>query len=173
LVGELIETLKQEDKWQDTILIVTSDHGEEFADTRPTRFGHGSNYTRYQTHVPLVIHWPGKKAQEYSHRTASVDVAPTLLQDALDCENDMGDYANGESLFNLESRPVQIMSSYYNYAFVTPEGSFVQNPIGLLESKDNLDNSAPELSLSPKLAFQALQKMKWFYTKPEGSEIQE
>jgi len=173
LVGELIDTLKQEDKWQDTILIVTSDHGEEFADTRPTRFGHGSNYTRYQTHVPLVIHWPGKKAQQYSHRTASVDVAPTLLQDALDCENDMGDYANGESLFNLESRPVQIMSSYYNYAFVTPEGSFVQNPIGLLESKDNLDNSAPELSLSPKLAFQALQKMKWFYTKSEVKESQE
>ena len=173
LVGELIETLKQEDKWQDTILIVTSDHGEEFADTRPTRFGHGSNYTRYQTHVPLVIHWPGKKAQQYSHRTASVDVAPTLLQDGLDCENDMDDYASGESLFNLESRPVQIMSSYYNYAFVTPQGSFVQNPIGLLESKDNQDNSAPELSLSPKLAFLALQKMKWFYTKPEEAKPQE
>ncbi|MEY8204227.1 MAG: sulfatase-like hydrolase/transferase [Bermanella sp.] len=170
LVGELIDSLKKADKWQDTILIVTSDHGEEFADTRPTRFGHGSNYTRYQTHVPLVIHWPGKAAQSFEHRTASIDVAPTLLQEALACENKMTDYASGESLFNLTSRPVQIMSSYYNYAFVTPAGSFVQNPIGLLESKDNQDNSAPELSLSPKLAFLALQKMKWFYTQAEAAE---
>ncbi len=171
LVGELIGTLKEQGKWQDTILIITSDHGEEFGDTRSTRFGHGSNYTRYQTHVPLVIHWPGKSAQEFEHRTASIDVAPTLLQEALDCENELLDYTSGESLFNLTSRPIQIMSSYYNYAFVTPQGSFVQNPIGLLESKDNKDNSAPDLSLSPKLAFSALQQMKWFYTKPVSSDL--
>ncbi len=173
LIGKLVTTLKEEGKWQNTILVITSDHGEEFADTRPTRFGHGSNYTRFQTHVPLVIHWPGKAAKSFDHRTASIDVAPTLLQDALNCTNDMQDYASGESLFNLESRPMQIMASYYNYAFVTPDGSFVQNPIGLLESKDNYDKPAPSLTLDPKLAFSALQEMKWFYTEPAEEVVGE
>ncbi len=170
LIGKLIANLKEQGEWDNTILIVTSDHGEEFGDTRATRFGHGSNYSRYQTHVPLVIHWPGKEQRTYTHRTASIDVAPTILQDALACENDLLDFTSGESLFNEISRPIQIMSSYYNYAFVTPEGSFVQNPIGLLESKDNQDKSAPNMSLSPKLAFSALQKMKWFYTKPKEAD---
>ncbi len=168
LIGELINTLKEEGKWNNTILVITSDHGEEFADTRATRFGHGSNFTRFQTHVPLVIHWPGKAPKSFDHRTASIDVAPTILQSALNCKNEMNDYASGESLFNLESRPMQIIASYYNYAFVTSKGSFIQNPIGLLESKDNQDKPAPDLTLDPKLAFSALQKMKWFYTKPSA-----
>ena len=69
------------DKYDNTILIITSDHAEEFADTSPTRFGHGSNYTKYQTQVPLVVHWPGKQAKEFKHRTASIDVAATLIDE--------------------------------------------------------------------------------------------
>lgn len=164
LIGELIQKLKAMGKYDNTILIVTSDHAEEFADTSATRYGHGSNYTRYQTQVPLVIHWPGKKHQVFDHRTASIDVSTTLIDEVLGCDNPVTDYSNGENLFNEEPRDVQVMASYYNYAFVTKEGSFIQNPIGLLESRDNEDKLSAELKLNPKAAFKALQQMKSFYS---------
>jgi membrane-anchored protein YejM (alkaline phosphatase superfamily) len=164
LVGELVAKLKEMGKYDNTILIVTSDHAEEFADTSPTRFGHGSNYTKYQTHVPLVIHWPGKEPRVFDHRTASIDVSPTLIDELLGCENPMDDYGNGISLFDEVSRDVQVMASYYNYAFVTKEGSFIQNPIGLLESRDNEDQLSADLKLNPAAAFKALQQMKTFYS---------
>ena len=164
LLGELVGKLKEMGKYDNTILIVTSDHAEEFADTSPTRFGHGSNYTKYQTHVPLVIHWPGKEPRVFDHRTASIDVSPTLIDELLGCENPMDDYGNGMSLFDEVSRDVQVMASYYNYAFVTKEGSFIQNPIGLLESRDNEDQLSADLKLNPAAAFKALQQMKTFYS---------
>lgn len=167
LIKKLIDNLKAQGKWENTVLIITSDHAEEFADTKATRFGHGSNFTRYQTHVPLIIHWPGKEAKAYSHRTASIDVVSSLLADAYDCENPMSDYSNGSSLFDEQSREVQVMASYYNYAFVTEQGSFTQDPIGLLQSKDNEDKASDDMKLSPRLAFSALEQMKWFYKKPE------
>ncbi len=164
LIGELITQLKNMGKYENTILIITSDHAEEFADTSATRFGHGSNYTPYQTQVPLVVHWPGKEAKVFDHRTASVDVSATLIDELLDCKAPISDYSNGESLFDEVSRDVQVMASYYNYAFVTKEGSFIQNPIGLLESRDNEDQLSADLKLNPQAAFKALQQMKSFYS---------
>ncbi|MFT6261913.1 MAG: membrane-anchored protein YejM (alkaline phosphatase superfamily) [Bermanella sp.] len=165
LIGELVNDLKESGKWDNTIFIITSDHAEEFADTQSSRFGHGSNYTRYQTHVPLVIHWPNKLKKIYEHRTASIDLSATLLQDALGCSNPISDFSNGFNLFSEESNPVQIMASYYNYAFVTEEGSFIQNPIGLLVSKDNEDKVSEDLKLKPSEAINALQQMQHFYKK--------
>ena len=164
LIGELISELKAAGEYDNTILIITSDHAEEFADTSPTRFGHGSNYTKYQTQVPLVIHWPGKPAKVFEHRTASIDVSATLIDELLNCENPIEDFSNGDSLFNEQSRGVQVMASYYNYAFVTKDGSFIQNPIGLLESRNNEDKLSADLKLNPKAAFKALQQMKSFYS---------
>lgn len=163
LIGQLISELKAMDKWNDTIFIVTSDHAEEFADTSPTRFGHGSNYTRYQSHVPMIIHWPGKEAREYDHRASSVDLAPTLMKHALGCKNEISDISSGMDLLEGKGHDVQVMASYYNYAFVTAEGSFIQNPIGLIESRDNQDKPSQELELDPQLAFKALQQMQHFY----------
>jgi membrane-anchored protein YejM (alkaline phosphatase superfamily) len=170
LIGDLVSELKRMGKYDNTILIVTSDHAEEFADTSPTRFGHGSNYTKYQTQVPLIIHWPGKPAHQFDHRTTSIDVSATLIDELLNCENPITDYSNGESLFNEQSRDVQIMASYYNYAFVTKEGSFIQNPIGLLESRDNENQLSADLKLNPKAAFKALQQMKAFYSSNKAAE---
>jgi membrane-anchored protein YejM (alkaline phosphatase superfamily) len=165
LIGKLIDELKAMGKWENTIFIVTSDHAEEFAHTGPTRFGHGSNYTRHQSHVPMVIHWPGKKPEQFTHRATSLDVTPTILKDAFKCSNDITDYSNGNNLFDRQSHEVQVMSSYYNYALVTEQGSFIQNPIGLIESKDNDDKLDPDLKLAPGQAFKALQQMQHFYKK--------
>ncbi|WP_396586575.1 sulfatase-like hydrolase/transferase [Bermanella sp. R86510] len=168
LIKDLVSHLKLEGKWDDTILVITSDHAEEFADTSATRFGHGSNYTRYQTHVPLVVHWPGKNPKQYDYRTQSVDLSPTLLSEMLACSNDYTDYSNGVSLFDERNRGLQVVASYYNYAFVNELGSFVQDPIGMPVPKDNNDKPAPDMKLSPQEMLDTLNKMKWFKEPPKN-----
>ena len=169
LIGRLIQHLKDTGKIDNTILMITSDHAEEFADTKATRFGHGSNYTDYQTQVPLIVHWPGREAGEINYRTASVDIMATLVDELLDCENSISDYSSGENLFAPSERDVMVMASYYNYAFKTKAGSYIQNPIGLPESRDNQDKLSDAAKLNPKYAFKALQQMKHFYESNASS----
>ena len=55
----LVEGLKKQGKWDNTVLVITSDHGEEFWDYGS--FEHGHSLMGVLTHIPLVIHGPGCK----------------------------------------------------------------------------------------------------------------
>ena len=66
---------------ENTIVIVTSDHGEEFNDNHAGWWGHSGNFTRYQTQVPLVFYFPGRAPRRVTQMTAHVDVPTTLLEE--------------------------------------------------------------------------------------------
>ena len=58
-IRRLLGKLEVEGLLDDSVVIVTSDHGEEFADnteTQPT-FGHNQNLSQMQIHSPLIF-WP-------------------------------------------------------------------------------------------------------------------
>jgi len=56
-VESLLNLLRQSPEWQNTIVIITSDHGEEFG--RHGTYGHGRDLYREALHVPLIIAGPG------------------------------------------------------------------------------------------------------------------
>jgi len=76
---KLIQLLKEQQLWKNTILIVFSDHGEEFWDHGSVSHGH----TLYQEllHVALLIHLPGDAyGGTRIHRTVRLlDLSPTIL----------------------------------------------------------------------------------------------
>lgn len=80
--GRFLERFAELGLAENTIFIVTSDHGEEFNDHGS--WGHGHSVYQELLHVPLVIRWPGVVAG--GTRVASVvstlDIAPTVF-DAL------------------------------------------------------------------------------------------
>jgi len=80
-LGELFDTLKQSGVWDELLVVVTSDHGEEFSEHGS--FGHHALYDEI-TRVPLLIKWPqGKRAGVVNTIPCSgVDIAPTLLEHA-------------------------------------------------------------------------------------------
>ncbi|MDO8667355.1 MAG: sulfatase, partial [Gemmatimonadales bacterium] len=59
------------------LLIVTSDHGEEFREHG--RVGHGSDVTEQQVHVPMVLLDSAVAPARRDEPTSHVDVLPTLL----------------------------------------------------------------------------------------------
>jgi arylsulfatase A-like enzyme len=74
----MIGTLVYNGLWDDTIFIVTSDHGEEFGEHGGER--HGYTCYRESTHVPLLLHVPGLEGQRITQPVALVDIVPTVLE---------------------------------------------------------------------------------------------
>jgi arylsulfatase A-like enzyme len=52
-IGNLLDELNRRDLLKDTLIIITSDHGEEFGEHQV--FNHGYSLYLYETHVPLVM----------------------------------------------------------------------------------------------------------------------
>ncbi len=79
--GKLLAKLEAEGLYDDTVIVLTSDHGEEFADHGG--FWHGLTLYDEQIHVPLLIKWA--KAGDGADRGAEsgiarlIDVGPTIL----------------------------------------------------------------------------------------------
>lgn len=90
-----------------TIVVVTSDHGEELFDHGGWR--HGNALYEHQVHVPLIFHLPEELEEELAERVIEdqvrlIDVYPTLLDLA---GIELGHEIQGRSLRPfLEGRPL-------------------------------------------------------------------
>lgn len=80
LVGELFSLFRRHGLYDPALLVVLSDHGEEFREHG--RFGHGLQLYRENVRVPLLIRLPeGRHGGRVVHEpVALLDVAPTLLE---------------------------------------------------------------------------------------------
>ena len=81
-LGQLFETLDRLSLTDDTIVVITSDHGEDFGEhvIRNTPIvGHGHGLWQNQLEIPLLIRAPGLAAGQVNQRVSLVDVAPTLI----------------------------------------------------------------------------------------------
>ncbi len=78
-LGTLFDSLRSSGLWDRMLVVVTSDHGEEFAEH--AGFGHNTLYEEI-VRVPLLVKWPrGDQAGTINEvLSSSVDLAPTLLE---------------------------------------------------------------------------------------------
>jgi len=78
-VGRLLDYLKQNDMMDNTIVLFTGDHGEEFMEKGHWGHGHNDTFPEEQVHVPLVLWIPGEKPQQIDRRTSHIQIPQTLL----------------------------------------------------------------------------------------------
>ncbi|WP_159306540.1 sulfatase-like hydrolase/transferase, partial [Klebsiella pneumoniae] len=62
VINTVLEQLNSLKLMDNTVVVITSNHGTEFNETKTNTWGSNTNYSRYQLQVPMVIHWPGKVA---------------------------------------------------------------------------------------------------------------
>lgn len=75
-VGRLLRWLDDTGQREDTLIVLTADHGEMLGDLgiwgKQTPF-------RQASHIPLLLSGPGLSADRINHPTQSIDVVPTVL----------------------------------------------------------------------------------------------
>lgn len=155
-IAKAIKALKVSGEFDNTIIVVTSDHGQEFNDTKQNYWGHNSNFSKWQTKVPMAIIYPDKKAKSYHHLTSHVDVVPTLMRDVLGCEGGYDQYSQGWPLDSNKSHPLILINSWSSFATFNGEHTTVFLPTGINETYDKNYQQLKELKLDTQQALKAI-----------------
>ena len=78
-VGRLLEGLRTSAAWMNTIVLLTSDHGESLGE-HEYFFDHGEDLFRPSLEIPFIIAGPGvPKGQRRGDFVSTLDVVPTIL----------------------------------------------------------------------------------------------
>jgi arylsulfatase A-like enzyme/tetratricopeptide (TPR) repeat protein len=103
LVGQLVDWLEGRGLLEQTVVVVTSDHGEEIFERG--QFDHGDTLYEEVTRVPLVLHAPGRLPAGVRVRgpVSLIDLPATLL-DLVGTETELG---QGRSLRSLWEGPLR------------------------------------------------------------------
>lgn len=120
-IGRVLAYLEQNDLLDNTIVVVTGDHGEEFMEKG--FWGHNSSFVEQQTHTPMVVWMPGKGHAEIDRLSNHVDIATTLLQQ-LGAPADSSDYSLGRNLFDDSPRPYIVISDWHSIAVRTADMNY-------------------------------------------------
>ena len=184
ILGDVFDKLRASGRLQNTIVILTADHGEEFQEHG--EFLHRQLYDEV-IRVPLLIAIPGeKRGIVVSALTQAIDVAPTIL-DLVDLEQEYG-FA-GKSMLPLlvgDQAKVHdfVLSQWSNMTAVRTQEWKLITVNGLPEELYNLAKDPSELtnvihsfpdvvnSLTRDLK-EVLGEVKYDYTVPAGLKIPE
>lgn len=118
LVGKILAAAKKSGALENTWVVITGDHAEEFNENGMGYWGHGSNFTRWQIQTPLLVMSPGQfVAKQEKKLSLHQDIVPTLMQEALGCNAPVNTYSSGMNLFQLPAQRGSILSSYMTQAY--------------------------------------------------------
>jgi arylsulfatase A-like enzyme len=80
-IGKLIHGLREMDLYEDLLIVVTADHGDEFMEHGKIGHSYGSLHGEI-LHVPLILKAPGlaHRGRTVDARVELVDVMPTMLE---------------------------------------------------------------------------------------------
>ncbi|WP_061013214.1 DUF3413 domain-containing protein [Photobacterium leiognathi] len=164
MLGRVFADLKDKGVLNNTIVVIASNHGTEFNETGNNTWGSGSNYSKYQIKVPLIIHWPDHAAQEVTRLTSNLDVVPTVMESLLNVATVPSNYSSGVSLFDQNNNRRWILSGNDDdIVVVQKKQTTVVDKYGNYNVYDNnyqlKDEGKPKLST----LMQVMNELKRFY----------
>jgi len=80
-IGRLFRALRERDLWDDALIVVAADHGEEFWEHGLVEHGH--TLFEEQLHVPLMVKFPGGRhaGRRFDHPVSLLDILPTIADE--------------------------------------------------------------------------------------------
>ena len=165
LVGRVLNCLEEKNLLDNTIVMITGDHGQEFNENKKNFWGHNSNYSPVQLRVPLLYFDASQAAQTYRHRTTHYDIAPTLLKGVLGVKNDVADLGIGHMLTDSCSRDWHIVGDNTNYAFIrSGDNTIVEKKYsGSIDVYDSLMNLRDDYEINSVELNKAILRLNSFY----------
>jgi membrane-anchored protein YejM (alkaline phosphatase superfamily) len=163
-VGKVLATIKEQGYLDNSIIIFTADHGQEFNDNHQNYWEHAGNFTPVQVQIPFLIHWPGDSPKKISYLTSSYDMVPTVMQRLFSCKNPPEDYSIGQNLLNENDRhPFVLMGSYVNMGVYEPNRITTLEASGRIVVTDTKAKPLPNAQLLDENVNQALRLMRKYF----------
>lgn len=162
-LASIFKQLQLKKLLDNTVIVITASHGQELNDNNDGLWGSGSNFSSFQTKVPMIIHWPNETAKTITQVSSHVDLVPTLMQKLLANTNDSKAYSSGYNLFSFSQRPWVIMSKQNQFALLEDEQILEFNQNGdyqLFDTHYQKLNSAKKHTQS---LLQAVHELQRFY----------
>ena len=124
VIGEFLNVIENKNLMDNTIIIITSDHGAEFYEHG--YWGHNSAFTKEQILAPFILYIPGEKPQTIDAITSHMDIAPTLLE-LMGSDSDHSSHSFGNSLLskNFGDQNYIVSSGWGESAIVTEDATLV------------------------------------------------
>ncbi len=163
LIGKVLLQLQEKGALDNTIVVITADHGQEFNDNKKGYWQHGGNFTDIQIHVPMMIFDASKAPKTYTQQTLHYDIAPTIMQHYLGVKNDVADYSFGHDLYDPVTRTSFICG--YNQRYAIIEKNQITNiyPSGLFDVTDQQLNPLDDAHINYDLVAKEMKAMNRFY----------
>ena len=164
LLGRIFETLKKEGLMDNTIIVLSGDHSQEFNENHHNYWGHNGNFSKAQIGVPMIWHVPGAKPQKFMHRTTHYDVVPTLKKNHLGIKNNPADYSMGRMMTDKTPRLWHVVGSNLNYAFIINNDTILEKTAdGALDVYDAHMNPVKNYRLPAKQFDKAIKQLNRFF----------
>jgi arylsulfatase A-like enzyme len=150
LLGRLFDGLVEQGLMEETLIVVTSDHGEEFGELSH-RLGHQLSLSDRLLHVPLIMRYPERipAGQRLDAMASTIDIFPTVL-DLVEQEQGMSWPKSGQEM------AIQGVSQLGTMQGGPPARDFVMahyfNPTPYLTGFEQWDWEAPDGALPPEVA---------------------
>lgn len=167
LIAEVVDSIKQAGEMENTVIIITSDHGQEMNDNKLNYWGHNSNFTDVQVKVPfIVVDLQGESkqmTQNVNQLTSHFDVAPTIMHNYLGVDSPVSDYSVGIDLYKKQQPRSWILSSNYSgYAIIDDKKIVEVTATGQYQLLDKRNRVNKQLDINYKHVQEALLEMSRF-----------
>lgn len=132
-IGELIRHMKSEGQFENTLIVITSDHGEALGEHDLLEHSVESIYQMH-VHVPLIVKYPNQKAGRVIDTPASqIDVLPEVLA-AVAIKP--GAYIQGVRLSEVEKAgPRDLFTECFSGGRLNPKRAIIRWPLKWIESR--------------------------------------
>lgn len=157
LIEQAVSAVIDAGEMNNTIIVISSDHGQEFNDTGGNYWGHNGNYSQWQTKVPMAIVYPGGKPKTFSHMTSHIDVAPTLLRDALGCKASLDTYTQGNYMDDESGHDFLLFNSWSKFAYYDKKNHVTIHNGGIVDVYDNSYQSLGDAEPRKDLLLEAMK----------------
>lgn len=105
LMGTFFDELKKEGLFDDAIIAITGDHGEEFFEEGA--LFHGTHLNEVQTAVPILLKLPQNGLKIQTDQMTHIDLFPTLLH-SLTKSSELEPLFDGRSIFSKNQSPFRM-----------------------------------------------------------------
>lgn len=106
LIGQFFATLKEKGLYENAIVAITGDHGEEFFEDGA--LFHGTHLNHVQTSVPIYLKFPSKEWVPQTEEATHMNIFPSILH-YLTKQSDFSSLFDGQSVFSLDRLPFRIV----------------------------------------------------------------